>query len=136
MMGGESRRARFEAGERAALDPLPEYPWKWGEWIARKVAPNCHVRIDRNHYSSLVRYVGQNVDASRGERMVEEFPERGRERIAVYPRQTRRNRSWVRQSPVAGLRDAWLRFTCSGPGSYADVCRACAPAVPPFREAP
>ena len=30
MMGGESRRARFEAGERAALDPLPEYPWKWG----------------------------------------------------------------------------------------------------------
>ena len=61
------------------------------------MAPNCHVRIDRNQYSSPVRYVSQSVDASRGERMLEEFLERGRERIAVYPRQTGRNRLSVRQ---------------------------------------
>ena len=51
MTSGESRRARFEAGERAALAPLPKHLWEWGEWISREVAPRCHVRIDRNHYS-------------------------------------------------------------------------------------
>ena len=91
MAGGESRRARFEASERAALAPLPRHPWEWGEWIARKVAPNCHVRIERNHYSVPARHVGRTVEARLGERMVELFLERGGERIAVHRRRNGRN---------------------------------------------
>ena len=88
MASGESRRARFEASERAALAPLPRRPWEWGEWVVRKVAPNCHVRIERNHYSAPARHIGRTVEARLGERMVELFLERGGERIAVHRRLT------------------------------------------------
>ena len=44
---GESRRALFEANERAALAALPAHAWEWGEWVERKVGPNCHVRFDK-----------------------------------------------------------------------------------------
>ena len=43
MACGESRRAIFEANERAGLQPLPANPWEWGEWTPRKVGPNGHV---------------------------------------------------------------------------------------------
>ena len=33
MACGESRRAIFEANERAHLQPLPANPWEWGEWL-------------------------------------------------------------------------------------------------------
>ena len=42
MASGESRRALFEANERASLQPLPRNPWDWGEWVPRKVGPNGH----------------------------------------------------------------------------------------------
>ena len=48
MACGETRRAVFETNERAVLQPLPVNPWEWGEWIGRKVAPNGHMRIERN----------------------------------------------------------------------------------------
>ena len=36
---GQSRRAAFEANERAALSPLPEHPWEWGEqWHSDRLA--------------------------------------------------------------------------------------------------
>ena len=41
MACGESRRALFEAHERAGLAALPAHPWEWGEWVERKVEPNC-----------------------------------------------------------------------------------------------
>ena len=87
MASGESRRAVFEASERATLAPLPAHPWEWGEWLSRKVAPNCHIRIERNHYSVPARHVGHSVEARLGERMVEVFLARGGERIAVHRRQ-------------------------------------------------
>ena len=85
MASGESRRAVFEANERVVLQPLPADPWEWGEWTPRKVGPNGHVCIERNYYSV------PKIDARIGERMVEEFLERGGERIAVHPRQSGRN---------------------------------------------
>ena len=88
---GESRRALFEANERAALAAMPARAWEWGEWIERKVGPNCHVRFDKNHYSAPERYIGRQVDVRVGERMVEVFLERGGERIAVHRRKSGRN---------------------------------------------
>ncbi len=84
MACGTTRRGLFEASERAALKPLPRDPWEWGEWIERKVAPNCHVRIHRNHYSVPERHIGATVHARVGERMVELFAARDGERIAVH----------------------------------------------------
>ena len=85
MACGATRRDLFEAGERAALKPLPRDPWEWGEWIERKVGPNCHVRIRRNHYSVPERHIGATVHVRVGERMVEIFVAREGERIAVHP---------------------------------------------------
>ena len=91
MACGESRRALFEANERASLQPLPADPWEWGEWTPRKVAPNGHVCVERNYYSVPDGNIGRSVGARGGERMVEVFLERGGERIAVHPRQRGRN---------------------------------------------
>ena len=91
MAGGETRRALFEANERALLKPLPRTPWEWGEWIERKVAPSCHVRIAYNHYSVPERHIGRKVHARVGERTVELFLDRGGERIAVHRLRSGRN---------------------------------------------
>ena len=91
MACGESRRALFEANERASLQPLPRSPWEWGEWVPRKVGPNGHVRVERNYYSVPDGNVGRGVAARIGERMVEVFLEEGGERIAVHPRKNGRN---------------------------------------------
>ena len=81
---GETRRALSEARERALLKSLPRNPWEWGEWIERKVGPNCHVRIACNHYSAPERHIGRKIHARVGERMVELFLDKGGERIAVH----------------------------------------------------
>ena len=91
MACGESRRALFEANERALLKPLPRTPWEWGEWIERKVGPSCHVRIAYNHYSAPERHIGRKVHARVGERTVELFLDRGGERIAVHRLKSGRN---------------------------------------------
>ena len=92
MACGESRRAIFEASERAHLQPLPAHPWEWGEWLERKVGPNGHVRVERNYYSVPEGYKGHDVHARLGERMVEVFLDKGgKERIAVHRRRNGRN---------------------------------------------
>ena len=109
MACGESRRAVFEANERASLQPLPANPWEWGEWIDRKVGPNCHVCIERNYYSVPDGNIGRKVDARLGERMVEVFLERGGERLAVHLRKGGRNQYATRPErtcPTASRRCA------------------------------
>ena len=92
MACGESRRALFEANERAHLQPLPAHPWEWGEWLERKVGPNGHVRVERNYYSVPEGYKGHDVHARLGERMVELFLDKGgKQRIAVHRRRSGRN---------------------------------------------
>ena len=92
MASGESRRAVFEANEHAKLVQLPSHPWEWGEWTLRKVARNCHVAIERNHYSVPAAYIGRTVEVRISERMIEVFLERGGERIAVHRRKKGSNR--------------------------------------------
>ncbi len=91
MACGETRRAAFDANERAHLRSLPANPWEWGEWLPRKVGPNGHVQIERNYYSVPDGHVGRSVAARLGERMVEVFLEEGGERICVHRRKSGRN---------------------------------------------
>ena len=86
MSKGVVRREVFEAGERAALQPLPDHPWEWSEWLTRKVAPNGHVAVDRNHYSVPEGNIGRSVDVRVGERMLEVFAESKRLKYDVGSR--------------------------------------------------
>ncbi len=88
---GDSRRAAFEAAERAALSPLPADPWDWGDWDRRKVGPNGHVTFERNHYSVPEGNIGREVHVRVGERMIEVFVEKGGERLAVHRLKTGRH---------------------------------------------
>lgn len=96
MSCGTSRRALFEQSERAALKPLPEHAWEWGEWFPRKVGQNGHVAVHRNYYSVPEAYMGHHVEARVGERMVEVFLEQDGERIAVHRRSGGRNQYMTR----------------------------------------
>lgn len=91
MANGESRRALFEASEQGMLAALPLHSWEWGEWHIRKAARNCHVAIERNHYSVPAAYIGRDVHVRLSERMVEVFLQRDGERIAVHPRNKGKN---------------------------------------------
>ena len=91
MACGETRRAMFDANERAALQPLRADPWEWGEWLPRKVGPNGHVQVERNYYSVPDGHVGRPVAARLSERMVEVFLEEGGERISAHRRKSGRN---------------------------------------------
>ncbi len=56
-----SRRARFEAGERAALRPLPEIPFEQFEWKKAKVHPDCTVLLEGAYYSVPFVHRGKEV---------------------------------------------------------------------------
>lgn len=81
-----SRRALFEAEEKAALRPLPTVAWEYAETVKRKVAPNYHVRLKNNHYSVPHHHVGAWVRVRHTSRTVEIFLISSGERIATHPR--------------------------------------------------
>ena len=85
-----SRRALFEAVERAALKPLPAAPYVIGEWtIACTVNVDYHIALQYNFYSVPYRLVHKAVDAFVTPTTVQIFY-RG-ERVASHVRVTGRN---------------------------------------------
>lgn len=67
-----SRRARFEALERAALKPLPPHPYVYAEWfVVPKVPRDYHVCIEGHFYSVPHHLIGQRVDVRALENTVE-----------------------------------------------------------------
>ena len=128
MACGETRRALFEADERALLKPLPWTPWEWGEWIERKVGPNCHVRIAHNHYSAPERHISRKIHVRVGERMVELFLDKGGKRITVHRLKSGRNQYATdpghmpdRLNAVRDIREP----------DYGDILLACAHGIGP-----
>ena len=81
-----SRRALFEAEEKAALRPLPAVAWECAETVERKVGPNYHVQFKNNHYSVPYHHVGARVRLRHTSRTVEIFLISSGERIATHPR--------------------------------------------------
>lgn len=74
---GQSRRARFEASERAALNPMPKAPYVFGEWVSiERVPRDYHVPVLDHFYSVPHHLVGQRVDARVTASHVELFHQR------------------------------------------------------------
>jgi hypothetical protein len=72
-LDGAQPVAVFEAVEAAALLPLSAAPFELARWLAPKVAPDCHVNIDRVLYSVPWAHIGKQVDARVTDTLVEVF---------------------------------------------------------------
>jgi hypothetical protein len=70
-LDGAQPTAVFDAVEAPALLPLPPAPFQLARWLAPRVAPDCHVRIDRVLYSVPWAHIGKRVDARVTESLVE-----------------------------------------------------------------
>ena len=87
---GTSRRALFEAVERAALLPPPAEPFEYAEWRRCRVGLDYHVEVLGHWYSVPHRLARAVVDARVTERAVELFHNGGR--VAAHPRSPLRHR--------------------------------------------
>jgi len=73
---GTTRQApleRFQATERAALQPLCQDPFDLLAAYRAKVHHDCHVVVQERYYSVPYRFVGQTVEVYVGRRLVEIF---------------------------------------------------------------
>ena len=62
MLEGASPLSVFTAAERPALLPLPAGAFVLARWVSPKVAPDCHIAIDKVLYSVPWRHIGQVTD--------------------------------------------------------------------------
>lgn len=85
---GMTRQELFASLERAALKPLPELPYEYGEWKTARVHPDGHIQIEHHYYSVPYPYRGSLVEARIGDRFVTIFHE-GRQ-LANHLRDSRR----------------------------------------------
>ena len=81
---GTTRRALFEAVERAALLPLPSAPYAFAEWRLARVNLDYHVAAAGFLYSVPHALIREQVDGRLTERTVEVF-HRG-QRVAAHDR--------------------------------------------------
>lgn len=77
----------FNAVEAPALLPLPAAPFELARWLAPKVAPDCHVTIDRVLYSVPWAHIGKRVDARVTDTLVDIFV--GGQLIKSWPKAVR-----------------------------------------------
>ena len=70
---GAKPLALFEAVEAPALLALPPAPFQLARWPAPRVAPDCHVNLDRVLYSVPWVHIGKRVDARVTDILVEIF---------------------------------------------------------------
>ena len=59
---GASPLSVFDAVERPALQPLPTRAFEPVRWVSPKVAPDCHVSVERVLYSVRFAHVGKTTD--------------------------------------------------------------------------
>jgi hypothetical protein len=72
-LDGARPLALFEAVEAPALLPLPPAPFALARWLAPRVAPDCHVHLDKVLYSVPWVHIGKRVDARVTDLLVEIF---------------------------------------------------------------
>ena len=63
----------FEELERPVLKALPSEPFTFAEWKKARVHPDYHVEIGRHYYSVPYHYVGEEVEVSVSETIIEIF---------------------------------------------------------------
>jgi transposase len=81
---GKSRRALFEAIERAALRPLPTTRFEYTEWQKARVNIDYHVQVEGHFYSVPYKLVHEEVEARLCGDVVEIL--HGRARVAAHRR--------------------------------------------------
>ena len=81
---GLSRRELFERQEKAALQPLPGYPFDYLEVKQAKVHIDYHVTFEKHHYSVPHRCTRQTVLIRASERLVEIYHQN--QRVACHVR--------------------------------------------------
>jgi hypothetical protein len=81
---GVSRRARFDALEKAALKPLPQAEFDGGEWKEATLHPDCYVSVEGDYYSAPHLHRHKKLRIKLTESHVEIFL--NLERLAIHPR--------------------------------------------------
>lgn len=114
--------ALFNAKEKVALSPLPVYTFALCEVRSVKLHPDCHVVIDGSFYSAPWTYVGQELEAYIGERIVEIY--RGVELLTTHPRAKNRGEWHTRREHYPPEKAAYLERT-------PERCRQLAEAIGP-----
>jgi hypothetical protein len=69
-LGGASPLSVFAAVEAAGLVPLPPRPFEVARWVSPKVAPDCHIQVEKVLYSVPWAHVGARTDTKITERTV------------------------------------------------------------------
>lgn len=98
----QSRRELFEEIEKAALLPLPDYPFEYLEVKQVKVHLDYHVSFERHHYSVPHQYIRKSVLIRASERLVEIYADQ--KRIACHKRCRHRGYSTQKEHMPANHR--------------------------------
>jgi len=69
-LDGARPLAVFTAVEAPGLRPLPSRPFELARWVSPKVAPDCHVQVEKVLYSVPWQHIGARTDTKVTERMV------------------------------------------------------------------
>lgn len=82
----DTTRARLfeELGQDPVLKALPSEPFTYAEWKKARVHPDYHIEFGKHYYSVPYRYVGEEVEVSCSETILEIF-HKG-QRIATHAR--------------------------------------------------
>lgn len=79
---GQSRRQKFEQGERDKLLELPATGYEVGEWKKLKIHPDCHIQCGYNFYSAPCALRSKELDVRITPHFVEVFYQL--ERVALH----------------------------------------------------
>ncbi len=106
-----SRRELFEAVDRPEMQPLPEKPYRYGEWRGANVNIDYHITVDWHHYSVPYRLARQKVDVKLSSSTVEVF--HNGKRVASHARSFVRNGFTTLDEHMPAAHKAHLEWTPS-----------------------
>jgi hypothetical protein len=120
-LDGAQPLAVFQTVEAPVLRPLPAAHFELVRWQAPKVAPDCHITIDRVLYSVPWAHIGKQVDARVSDTLVEVFT--GGELIKTWPRADRGRRTDEADYPPEKIAffmrtPVWCRSRADGLGEH------------------
>lgn len=95
---GSSMRTRhqeFIDYERDALAPLPSIAYEPVDWRWSIPRPNCHIQVDKRHYSVLYLWVGKKLRVGLGGTTVRVYSSNGGDLIVIHQRALTRPGSYV-----------------------------------------
>jgi transposase len=105
------RRRLFEALDRPALKPLPEYRYEYAEWKKARVNIDYHIEVAGHYYSVPYSLVREEVEVRITATTVECF-HKG-ERIASHPRSTQKGKHTTQKEHRPLSHQRYLEWTPS-----------------------